>query len=224
MGVKGCVLWVLIILFAAVLFTPGVLAQESEVCLVYFTGYACGEECRLTDSFMSGLMNEYSNVLTAITYFVDSSQENANIFEAYRRTYNLPSGVPLVLFGKDDYLLGKDNIYKNAEAKIYGFMTSNGTNCPLESGYVPPSNLNPGDLPGEAEVFERQRVEDEEMEDERETNESNVIPTPKKPGSEVNAGSVIETVTKSEYFPLWILAAAVFIILLVVIALGFGRK
>jgi len=62
------------------------------------------------------------------------------------------------------------------------------------------------------------------MEDERETNESNVVPTPKKPGSEVNVGSVIETVTKSEYFPLWILAAAVFIILLVVIALGFGRK
>ncbi|NIO22395.1 MAG: hypothetical protein GTN38_00015 [Candidatus Aenigmarchaeota archaeon] len=144
-------------LFLVTFFLAGisnVSAQVNDVCLVYFTGDACGDECRLTDSFVDGLIGEYSENLVAIKYNIDTSQENKAIFEAYRRAYNLPSGVPLVLFGENDYLLGRSAVYRNAESKIYGFIRTNGTNCPLESGYVPPGEVNSDMLPGDPEFYE----------------------------------------------------------------------
>ncbi|UCC91567.1 MAG: hypothetical protein JSV39_04645 [Candidatus Aenigmatarchaeota archaeon] len=55
-----------LVLMVLVLFFPAFAsAQENEVCLVYFTGTVCGDDCGLTDTFMDGLMYEYMN-LTAI--------------------------------------------------------------------------------------------------------------------------------------------------------------
>lgn len=210
------------IVFLVMLFlVSNVRAQENEVCLIYFTGYACGDDCGLTDTFMDGLINEYSYTLTAIRYYTDASQENMDIFEAYRSGYGLPSGIPLILFGENDYLLGKGDIYKNTESKILTFLNQNGTNCPLESGYIPPGDLNPGDLPGEVEVFESEEpAEEEEGESENET-----------AGDATGSGdvtenvvSVIEDVMESEHFPLWIFVTAIFIIIIVVTGLAFGTR
>jgi len=150
---------ILIVLFAALMFFVWpVLAQEQEgkeVCLVYFTSQGCGDDCGLTNTFMDSLINEYPGNMTSIKYQIDASEANRNVFEAYRYTYNLPSSVPMVLFGKDDYLLGKVDIYANAENKILKFMMANGTNCPLDSGYVPPSLLGSQSLPGNPQVTGR---------------------------------------------------------------------
>ncbi|MCX6817913.1 MAG: hypothetical protein NTU57_03570 [Candidatus Aenigmarchaeota archaeon] len=138
----------------AILISHAAAAQEggTEVCLVYFTSYACGDDCSLTDTFMDGLMSEYTGNLTAIVYYTDV-QGNANVFQAYRRTYNLPDSVPLVLFGSNNYLLDIDNIYQNTESKILDFIDANGTNCPLDSGYVPPWQVGAGSLPGQAMIL-----------------------------------------------------------------------
>ena len=151
----------LFILLVILLLSPVVAAQdvtkENVVCLVYFTGNFC-DECGITDSFMDGLLKEYAKTLTAIKYNVDASQENRNIFDAYREAYNLPDAVPLVLFGVNDYLLGESNIFRHAESKVYSFSRANGTNCPLESGYLPPGEINPEDLPGQPEVYESEET------------------------------------------------------------------
>ncbi len=118
---------------------------------------------------MNGLIREYSDSLVAIKYNIDSSEENKNIFEAYRKTYELPSSIPLLLFGKNDYLIGRGEIYGKAEAKIFAYLRQNGTNCPLESGYVPPAELTENELPGEPELYEN--IEVPEGEEEREENE-----------------------------------------------------
>jgi hypothetical protein len=215
MGVSG--MKKSIVFLVMLLLVPSVLAQENEVCLVYFTGYACGDDCGLTDTFMDGLINEYSYMLTAIRYYTDASQENENIFEAYRYTYDLPSGIPLVLFGENDYLLGRNDIYKNTESKILTFLNQNGTNCPLESGYIPPGDLNPSDLPGEVEVFESEEPAEEDE------NETTGDATGLGDVTE-NVVSVIEDVVESEHFPLWIFVTAIFIIIIVVTGLAFGTR
>jgi hypothetical protein len=142
-----------LVLFAVLLLLPSVLAQEEkEVCIVYFTGYGCGDDCGLTDTFMDGLINEYSSNLTAITYYIDASQEAMSIFEAYRVAYGLPSNIPMLLFGKGDYLQGITDIYNYTEKKIFAFLSMNGTNCPLEVGYIHPSQLGGQSLPGSPEI------------------------------------------------------------------------
>jgi len=159
--------FLLFLIVSIPLLAPGVLAQENGVCIVYFTGDC--DDCRLTDSFMDGLIKEYSDSLVAIKYNIDSPGENRNIFEAYRRTYDLPSGIPLVLFGKNDYLLGRSEIYGKAEANIFAYLNQNGTNCPLESGYVPPSEVSVEELPGQPELYEGSEVPGEGGEEDDET-------------------------------------------------------
>jgi hypothetical protein len=158
-------LWFLLLLVILLASVPNARAQGNEVCLVYFEANNC-EDCLLSERLLDGLINEYVYVLTAIKYNIDSPPENKNVFEAYRRAYNLPSGVPLVLFGKDDYLYGKTSIYRYAEWKILDFLSQNGTNCPLESGYVPPDEVNIEILIGQPELHENIEAPYEEGEEE----------------------------------------------------------
>jgi hypothetical protein len=198
-------------LLVAILFIPASV-HASEVCIVYFTSASCGEDCVITDSFVNGLMKEYSETLTAIKYYVDSSQENMDVFETYRTKYNLPSSIPLVLFGENNYLLGRNNIFKNIEAKIYGFVNANGTNCPLESGYLPPSELVQIVLPGSPEIFERDReTEDDIVTDDTEPTDREV---------EITA---IEYLTNPEIFPVLVSVAAV-VVLVAAIVLIFKKR
>lgn len=156
----------------ALLIPHNAAAQDegAEVCLVYFTSYACGDDCSLTDTFMDGLLSEYTGNLIIVVYYVDI-QNNVNVFQAYRRTYNLPDSVPLVLFGSNDYLLGIDYIYQNTESKILSFIDINGTNCPLDSGYVPPGQVGASSLPGQPMILkagDQLKRED--------TNKNNTVP------------------------------------------------
>jgi hypothetical protein len=145
---------VFLLLFLLVLLLPYTSAQEQkEVCLVYFVSHTCGDACGLTDEFMSGLINEYFGRLVAIKYYIDANPESIKMFEAYRKTYNLPYDVPLVLFGKDDYLQGVEEIYNQTEKRVFDLLEMNGTNCPLESGYVPAKELKPEVLPGSPEIL-----------------------------------------------------------------------
>lgn len=171
-------------------------------------------------------MNEYSSVLTTIIYYIDANQENRDVFEAYRSAYDLPSGIPMVLFGEDNYLLGKDDIYKNTEAKILSFLSQNGTNCPLESGYVPPSSLNPSDLPGQVEVFESEGLgevwEEEESDDDVEIPEEETETFIPDIGGAIQ--SMIKDVVESEHFYDWLIVTAAFIVLIFGVSLVFVRK
>lgn len=210
-----------LLLFVAILIVfPSVSAQESDVCIVYFTGDACGDECKLTDSFMNGLINEYAGNLFAIKYNIDASQKNKEIFEAYRRVYNLPQEVPLLLFGKDDYLSGMHDIFRNTEPKIYNLITKNGTNCPLESGYVPPGELDVEDLPGEVEIYMEKTPGgdgDEEIPNKiKNENKTNVISMP---------ASLEEIQKIYEEDPVFsVLLASVIILVVVFVALLLKRR
>ncbi|MEM5871303.1 MAG: hypothetical protein QW051_00350 [Candidatus Aenigmatarchaeota archaeon] len=151
---------ILILILLLILLSNSAYSQEEipseekkEVCLVYFVSSKCGDECGLTDEFMNGLINEYYGRLTAIKYYVDVSYENLKIFEAYQKNYNIPSQFPLVLFGKNYYLLGIDEIYNKTEKIIFNFLNENGTNCPLESGYIPPNEARERELPGSPEII-----------------------------------------------------------------------
>lgn len=220
---KFLVLFLGMVLLASL---PGVSAQEKEVCLVYLTGNVCGDECRLTDSFMDGLINEYSENLVTIKYNIDISQENKNIFEAYRSAYNLPSGVPLILFGKNDYISGMYNIFRNAEPRIYSLIKANGTNCPLKSGYIPPGSLNPDDLPGEPEFYEGEEETPEEPDKEEGDGDDDLvvdengrdttqIPTP------IDLKGIQEIYGKD---PLFLILLVIVVILVAVLAVMFIKR
>ncbi len=210
---------VLMVLFSV--FPAFASAQENDVCLVYFTGTVCGDDCGLTDTFMDGLMYEYLNLI-AIKYNIDASQGNMDVFGAYRETYGLPNEVPIVLFGVGDYLQGKNDIYRNTETKILSFLNQDGSNCPLESGYAPPGEVSSIILPGDPEILESE-IQDmgdgEEVEEGDENGGGIVIGW-----EEVDIVSAVQDLLESEYFPTLVLLTAMFIIVIFAISLSFGRK
>ena len=106
-------LLILFVVFLVFFLVPKISAQENEVCIVYFISSDCGDDCFVVESFIGSLIIEYAGKLTAIKYSIDASQENMNVHEAYKTNYGLPHGVPSVLFGEDEYLLGKYDIYDN---------------------------------------------------------------------------------------------------------------
>ncbi|UCC91568.1 MAG: hypothetical protein JSV39_04650 [Candidatus Aenigmatarchaeota archaeon] len=145
-----------------------------------------------------------------------------DVFEAYRETYGLPNDVPLVLFGIDDYLLGKNDIYRNTETKILGFINQNGTNCPLETRQVPSGELDPEILPGDPEILESEIGEVDEGDDgeEEEETEGGIVIG----WEEVDIVSAIQGLLESEYFPTLVLLTAMFIIVIFAVSLSLGRK
>lgn len=203
----------ILILLAVILLIQNVAAQENEVCLVYFTtSSGCGDDCILTDSFMGGLSKEYSDVLLAITYDI-SIPENADVFEAYKYNYELPDNVPIVLFAPRDYLQGRSAIFGSTESRIVGFLDQNGSNCPLESGYLPPRSVNPGSLSGSPQVSGIEVEEEEETPDNNATGDQDQT-TPENPFEDI--ASVIDDVVSSEEFPLWMVGVVATVIILIV--------
>ncbi len=211
-------LLILFVLFLVFFLVPNISAERNEVCLVYFISSDCGDDCFVVESFIDSLMIEYAGTLTAIKYSIDASQENMNVHEAYKTNYGLPHGVPSVLFGEDDYLVGKYDIYDNFESKILNFISANGTNCPLESGYVPPSNLNPVNLPGQLEV-----LHEEEPEEEGEEGESDEIKEAGEEEGELSETPTTEDMSEIE-LPFWMLWVGVIVVIVIVLAFGMGKK
>ncbi|MCK5023636.1 MAG: hypothetical protein KAS04_05660 [Candidatus Aenigmarchaeota archaeon] len=221
MGIKNNVK-LLLILLTFVIIVPTVSAEE--VCVVYFTASTCGDRCVLTDSFMEGLINEYSDVLAAIKYDV-SVPGNMDVFGAYKYNYGISSDVPVVLFGQNDYFADKTDIFKNTEARIMELIAENGSNCPLTSGSIPPASAGAASLPGNPQVFEIvDPTNPEDFSDEKQPAENDDNEKITEDVVEINFQSLFEEPTKPENIPIWIGVAVVFIIMIVSLTLTYGRK
>jgi len=133
------------------LFLPkSVLATESDsICAVYFTGLGC-PHCAKTDPFiLQQLFKEYPN-LRIVKYEVYQERVNAALISEYNNVYHSGLGIPLIIFGKDNFLVGDGPILKNINQVL-----DQGSNpCPLIDGSaVNFEDLNPFTLPGRPKIW-----------------------------------------------------------------------
>lgn len=144
------IFFLVLILGIFVILIPGFsFAQEDTVCAVYFTGVGC-PHCANTDPvILEDLPKEYSN-LVVIEYEIYQQRENAPLLYTYNENYNSGLGIPLIIFNKDEHIIGDRSILNNIREAI-----EKGPNpCPLIDGSsVDFQNLDLASLPGNPKIW-----------------------------------------------------------------------
>lgn len=121
--------FVFLTLFLSFFLPKNLFAKEDIVCVVYFTGVGC-PHCAKTEPVVDELLEKYPN-LVVIKYEIYQRKENAPLLYEYNEKYGSGLGIPLLIFGKDEFLIGDKSIARDAPTVI-GDKISN--SCPLADG------------------------------------------------------------------------------------------
>ena len=129
-------------------------AQEKEsFSFVYFTGIGC-PHCAEVDPFvLEQLPRKYPNLII-FEYEIYQKQDNAPLLYQYNQKYNSDLGVPLAIFGENDFLIGDSPILKNIEEKI----KTKSNQFPSLQGKINFGDLNLSAIPGRPTIWSKERV------------------------------------------------------------------
>ena len=142
------------------LFTFVTVNAESQVCIVYFTGIGCPHCAKADPVVLETLPKEYGEKIVIIEYEIYQQRDNVPIFQSYDSVYKTGLGIPLAIFGKDDYIVGDTPIIQNIRNKIDEYLAKGGNPCPMIDGSTKPFNeINTGDLPGSPNVISENQVQ-----------------------------------------------------------------
>jgi len=140
---------VVFIVSLVLLFSNLVAAQTSDrVCFVYFTGVGC-PHCAKTDPVVLIDLLKHEDIVI-IEYEIYQQRENAPLILQYGNLYNSELGIPLVIFGKGNYIIGDRPILDNINVAL----DLQKNPCPLANGSsVWFENLDFVSLPGKPKIW-----------------------------------------------------------------------
>ena len=140
---------VIFIVSLVLLFSNLVAAQTSDrVCFVYFTGVGC-PHCAKTDPVVLIDLLKHEDIVI-IEYEIYQQRENAPLILQYGNLYNSELGIPLVIFGKGNYIIGDRPILDNINVAL----DLQKNPCPLANGSsVWFENLDLVSLPGKPKIW-----------------------------------------------------------------------
>ncbi|MBN2141853.1 hypothetical protein JW711_00845 [Candidatus Woesearchaeota archaeon] len=147
LGTLGLILVVFMLFF--VLSASYAAAEDDYVCAIYFTGAGC-PHCANAKPVIEKVVEDTPN-LVLIKYEIHNSPENAPLLNEYADQYGIYPGIPLIVFGKDDYLQGDKDIISGLKNHVDAL----GSNpCPLVDGSsMDASVLDKSTLPGKIDYL-----------------------------------------------------------------------
>jgi len=130
-------------------------SADNVICAVYFTGIGC-PHCAKADPVVLGkLVNEYNN-LVIIEYEFYQERDNAQLLYGYDSNYDSGLGIPLIIFSRDEHIIGDTPILKNVRKTIDNLSWNP---CPLLNGSsVPFSQMDIASLPGKPKIWAKDRI------------------------------------------------------------------
>ncbi|MCK4782013.1 hypothetical protein KAS79_03795 [Candidatus Parcubacteria bacterium] len=131
----------------------GILAQEDDnVCIVYFTGIGCTHCAQADPLVLEQLTKEYPN-LVIVEYEIYQQKENAPLLYEYNSVYDSGLGIPLIIFNKQEHILGDKPILDNVREMIEN---KDSNKCPLIDGSsVHFKDLDIDSLPGKPKILKQ---------------------------------------------------------------------
>ncbi len=152
----------LILLFFTLLFSFHYTSSQevlpefnSNVCAVYFTGIGCPHCAKADPVVLEKFLKKYPNFIV-IEYETHQKKINAPLEGYYNTNYGTSFGIPLLVFGKGNYLEGDGGIILNLEKVVSGLVENK---CPLPDGseqHFGEINLN--SLPGLPKIWRDNRI------------------------------------------------------------------
>ncbi len=122
----------LVLLLIGFFSSSSLAVNEQSTCVVYFTGIGCPHCAKVDPVLLEELPEKYPD-LVIIEYEIYQERENAPLLYEYNDVYGSGLGIPLIIFGKDDFLIGDTPILENIEKKLE---EKKGNPCPLADGTV----------------------------------------------------------------------------------------
>jgi len=151
-------LFLLISLFSITFCFSDANAQENVpnyTCAVYFTGVGC-PHCAKTDPVILGSLLKENPKLIIIEYEIYQERENSSLILDYNKEYNSGLGIPLIIFQKDNYLIGDKSILGNIDKLV---QEHKGNPCPLpNSSSVSFQKLDINSLPGKPKIWTKDKI------------------------------------------------------------------
>lgn len=150
---------ILSILLIGVFCASGAQAEKAAMppvtCAVYFTGVGCPHCAQSDPVVLIDLLAENPD-LAVVEYEIYQEEANSAVFLDYAAKYELPLGVPLLLFSPDQNLVGDAPIIEGVE-EILGVLSDNG--CALVDGSMADfHSLNLDDLAGLPKIWHGDNV------------------------------------------------------------------
>ncbi|HUV42677.1 MAG TPA: hypothetical protein VMY36_02100 [Patescibacteria group bacterium] len=146
---KKLAIFFISILLLTVLFSSSLQAEE-KTCLIYFTGVGCPHCAQVDPVLLKELPKKYPN-LVIIEYEIYQQRNNAPLLTKYNEIYGSGLSIPLIIFGKDNFLIGDRPILENIETKLEQL---EGNACPLTDGSSTSfGDLDISTLPGKPEIL-----------------------------------------------------------------------
>ena len=151
---KGFLSLFFLFILLGIFLAPGLSrASEDSFCAVYLTGVGC-PHCAKSDPIILGdLLKEYPK-LTIIEYEIYQQISNAPLIYLYNESYNSGLGIPLMIFNKDDYLVGDRDINNKVRDRIEVGENS----CPLSFGLVDFDDIDFNSIVGLPKIWHGNRV------------------------------------------------------------------
>ena len=142
---------VFVILLASLMLSVN---SQAQTCGVYFTGIGC-PHCAKSDPYIfEDLLDKYPDLII-IEYEVYRSSNNGPLMFSYEEEYSSGFGIPLLIFGSSNVMIGDIPIMNNAE----DFIDGNANNpCPLIDGVSGISELDFSVLPGTPNIWTKDRI------------------------------------------------------------------
>ncbi len=128
---------------------------KEPVCATYLTQVGC-THCAKTDPVvLNEVFDKHSNFYV-IEYEVFKDKVNAPFLMDYHEKYSTPLGVPTLVFGKQDFLVGDRDILKNLDQNIN---QKEGNKCSLKTGEtVSLNNLDFNTLAGKPKIWHNNKI------------------------------------------------------------------
>jgi len=133
-----------------------VQAQEDPFnCITYFTGIGCPHCAKADPIVLKNSLNQYPD-LVVFEYEIYQQAENASLNYQASESYKTSFGIPRVIFGPENYLVGDQQIINNFNSKIG---KSGGRECALIDGKIISfDDLDLSSLLGRPKIWNQNRI------------------------------------------------------------------
>jgi len=149
------ILGVILVIFFVFSLSHQVQAQDNYFCAIYFTGIGC-PHCAKTDPVIfENLLKKYPNLII-IEYEIYQQRDNAPLLYEYDSEYKSGLGVPLIILGKNEKLLGDREIINSFDKTIA--QKKNNPCLLLDNQVADFESLDLVSLPGRPKIWQGEKI------------------------------------------------------------------
>ena len=118
--VRKICIFILLFSISVPLYAQDDIAGKKNFCMVYFTGIGCNH-CKNSDPPLLSILPEEQPSVIIVEYEMYRERKNASVIAVYNSNYGCGMGIPLLIFSKQEFASGDQQILTAIAGRIFDF-------------------------------------------------------------------------------------------------------